>query len=234
MILSLYFKDKWKRLRFMKYALFLLLIFTNPLIHHFVFNSIEHEPINFDDLPKSEVGILLGGYADTEMNNLEIPLQIDLSGNRLLTTLELYKRKKINKILLSGGNGNLFNKNKNEAVIVRNFLLRMNIDSSDIFIDSLSRNTYENGIYSKQILLNNYGRIPSTSLITSDFHLWRAQAVFSKLGINSIIVPSDKKAKLFEWNLNDAINPDPNLLKDWQYLIKEWFGLIAYKLNGYI
>lgn len=234
LLIALKAKNKWIRLKYLKYAIFLLLFFTNPLIHHFIFNCYEVKNVEINNIPQNEVGILLGGYADTDIEDSDSLLQIDQAGNRLIAAIELYKQKKINKILISGGNGSLFEKNKNEATLVRRFLLRMSIDSIDILTDSLSRNTYENAVYSKQLLIEKYSKIPSATLITSAFHMNRAEKVFNKIGINCIPFSCDKKINDIDFNLNETINPDPLLLKDWQYLIKEWIGLIAYSLNGYL
>ena len=76
--------------------------------------------------------------------------------------------------------------------------------------------------------------MPTATLITSAFHMIRAEKVFNKIGVNCIPFSCDKKINDVDFNLNETINPDPLLLKDWQYLIKEWFGLIAYSLNGYL
>lgn len=135
----------------------------------FRFTDEEIDSIVFGDdvkITKADIGIVLGG---TSM----IPYRVDKA-------IELYKTRKIRKVLVSGGVGYLnLKRNITEAELMRNYLLEHGVLKSDILIENRSRNTYENFLYSYQLLKDTCNLKSTTfALITSDFHMKRASGLF--------------------------------------------------------
>lgn len=114
----------------------------------------------------ADIGIVLGG---TSM----IPYRLD-------KIIELYKKKKVKKILVSGGVG-YFNLKRTvtEAELMKNYLIQHGVLVEDILVEDKSRNTYENFLYCYELLKNKFD-LEKTSfiLITSDFHIKRAIMLF--------------------------------------------------------
>ncbi|MBK9048917.1 MAG: YdcF family protein [Bacteroidetes bacterium] len=150
-----------------------------------------------------------------------------------LTGIALYKQGKVRKILLSGGSGMVFSPEEKESVVLERVLLQSGIPAADILIENDSRNTYENAVNSAKRLNASHsnGRF---LLVTSAFHMRRSLACFQKTGLQIDAFPVDEKAGIRPLTPDNTIVPDAQCLVNWDMLFHEWFGMITYKLAGYI
>lgn len=180
-----------------------------------------------------EIGILLGGYSNPYIVSGDDRYNISERGNRLVNTLELYHKGKIKKILLTGGSGSLYNPGYVESDEAFVFLKNMGIPDSCILIEGRSRNTWENALFSKQLLDQQYSTPPKCLLITSAWHIPRAAACFKKAGLPAVSYPVDYLTEENRWAPDYWLLPDKLGFYRWEMLIKEWMGCIAYKLKGY-
>jgi len=71
-------------------------------------------------------------------------------------------------------------------------------------------------------------------LITSAFHMKRAQACFKKQDVKFDVFSTDLYTGELEYTPFDLFVPNVGAIKTWTILIKEWLGMIAYKVAGYI
>ena len=118
LLMSLFSSKHQKKLVFV--SLSMLFFFSNA----FIFNEISR----LWGLKKSmntsiqyDVGIVLGGVADFDKkSNL---LNFNNYSDRLFFAKKLFLNEKINKILFSGGNGELFSNDYVEAIEMKNFLM---------------------------------------------------------------------------------------------------------------
>lgn len=92
------------------------------------------------------------------------------------------------KIILSGGQGN--NEDISEASCMYNELLSMGISPDRMIIEDTSTNTEENFKNSKELMSNNGVDITELTVITNDFHEYRACQFAKKQGINANPYPS--------------------------------------------
>ncbi|MCK5170902.1 MAG: YdcF family protein, partial [Bacteroidales bacterium] len=147
--------------------------------------------------------------------------------------IDLYKKGIINKILISGGPGNLVFRDQYEAVLLKEFLLSIDIPEAHILVDSVSDNTHENAVFSANIIKQelNEGKY---LLITSSIHMKRAKACFKKEGIIVDIYPTNKHAGPRRFQLDHLFLPDHINLLVWDKLIHEVLGYIVYDVIGYI
>ena len=112
----------------------------------------EVKPVNLQTgIKPYDVGILLGGSLRSYDQEFGRPVYSQ-SVDRLLQTIALYKSGKVKKILLSGGSGSVTRPNERESEIILKVLLQTGIPENDIIIENTSRNTYENAIYTAEIL----------------------------------------------------------------------------------
>jgi uncharacterized SAM-binding protein YcdF (DUF218 family) len=210
----------------------LLVIFTNPLIISITMNSwqVPAYPASSITTP-FDYGILMGGSMRHYDEEIERPVY-SMSVDRLLQTIALYKEGKIKKILLSGGSGHVFLQNQKESFFIAKVLLQAGVPEDDILVEDLSRNTYENAIFTRDLVkaknLNG-----SFLLITSAFHMRRSVACFKKAGLTVFPYPVDGKLQNFTLSV-DSFLPEPFYFTLWDQLIHEWVGMIAYKFSGYI
>ena len=233
LLYGIFTKRATRRKKSLIIALLMVLFFGN----HFIFNLVAHwwETPAMDmrriETPY-DIGILLGGYSDLNKRPDEDRQNFSESGNRFFQTYELYKFGKIKKILLTGGNGSILQDLPSEATEMRLFLLKIGVPDSAIIVEPNSRNTYENAVFTKEILDNNYPNARCL-LITSAWHCPRSEAIFKKAGMPFDVFPVD----YFSENIKltpDDIMPDRLGFYHWELLIKEWVGYMVYWAKGYL
>ena len=76
-----------------------------------------------------------------------------------------------------------------EAEVMYRYLLKKGIPEDRLYAEDRSKSTYENMLYSKEIIQNN-GLDPAMTIVTSDFHEYRAIAMADSLGIEAGSYPS--------------------------------------------
>jgi SanA protein len=204
----------------MKQAIkFFLMVIVLGIISLFLINSYikdtskENIYQNIDDLPNKQTALILGAriYDDGSMSDILL--------DRVQTAIELYKKGKIKKILISGDHGR---KNYDEVNAVKNYLLDENIPSKDIFLDHAGFDTYDSIYRAKKIF-----KVNSLIIITQKFHLPRALYIAQGLNIDAVGMIADKhiylgarKSELreiparFKAYLNIILHAQPKFLGD--------------------
>lgn len=227
-------KNPKRKRRALRIAIAVLFVNSNPIISNIVAKMYEAEGVEVAALKAQyDYAIVLGGFANLASPYDEDRLNLNSSANRLSQTVDLYYQGKIKKIILSGGNGNIVGNQENEAINAAAYLKRIGIPEEAIIIDKKARNTHENFKYSKE-LLNQNGEIANILVITSAFHVPRSRLIAKKAGVACDFFPTDFYFKDWELTPSNTFIPDNDCMKMWQFMIKEWFGLLAYKLKGYI
>ncbi|TXI85854.1 MAG: YdcF family protein [Crocinitomicaceae bacterium] len=213
-------------------AMSILLFFSNTFIFNQFCRMWEIPGTRIQHLKTYEIGIVLSGAAEYN-NDLQL-LSIRRSGDRVWQAITLYKKGKIKKILLTGDSGYLSDKGLHESAQMKDVLVAWGIPSKDIVVECTSRNTYENARETKKILTTSFPHIDSCLLITSGTHMKRASACFDKQGILHDTYSTDLytgPTDTFFWD--QLLVPSVDTFVDWKFLIKEWFGYVAYKMTGY-
>ena len=211
----------------------LLLFFSNSFIINELMLKWEIPPTPITDLRGSyRVGIVLSGITNMGKSPFD-RVYFNKGADRIMHALQLYKEKKIDKILISGGSGSLFTTERFEADNLKLVLLQANIPEADIFIENKSRNTFENAQYSAKILHEHF---PDEDylLITSAFHMRRANACFLNAGIDVSPYSTDFYTFNRNFRFDTMLFPNPHAVVKWTILVKELLGWFLYKLSGYI
>lgn len=224
---------KWSRgLRIASLVLFL--VFTNGIILNEALLLWEVPAVPIDELPDGcEVGIVLGGTADTERAPFD-RLYFTPGAERITHALRLYKEGKIKKILFTGGKSRLFEEREKDNTPIRNFFVMAGVNPGDIIIENQSRNTHENAVLTKKLLKSIGLADKKHILLTSAFHLRRSEACFRKEGIDVFgfsanfysALPKDRFAF-------SQFIPSVAVLNNWNFLIKELIGYVVYRMVGY-
>lgn len=174
-----------------------------------------------------DTAILLGGFS-FERNNKAVFAE---SADRFLQALHLYQSEKINTLIISGGSGSLKYPNSKEAKLVGEYMKTSGLRLSNLLLEDSSRNTYENAYYTKQ----KYGNSNPVLLVTSAFHMYRAKAVFEKAGFKVMPYATHYFAnKERNYSLDNFIIPSAKSFYTWELILKEWLGIVVYKVKGYI
>jgi uncharacterized SAM-binding protein YcdF (DUF218 family) len=192
------------------------------------------EPVTKDhDLSgeKFKGAIILGGLGDIDLRLGKVTF--GMAGDRLFQVLPLLQSGKVGHIVFTGGSGSIEFPEKREGIFIKKYLNKIGIHDSDLVIESRSRNTFENAIFTKHIFdsLNLKGRY---LLVTSAYHMPRAMAVFKKAGYKDLEpYITNKSSGLRRFTLSHVLIPDAGAVIALQSLIHEWAGYLTYKLRGY-
>ncbi|MDR2036381.1 MAG: YdcF family protein [Bacteroidales bacterium] len=229
MILAVFLrKPKWKRICLIT-SLLVLLVFSNPWFLNFSLSKWEPKPIDIDQLDGIyDIGIVLGGFARYLPEYQKT--QLNDAGDRIWQAIYLYKKGKIKKILISGGG---IKDTKSEAEATRESLILFGIPDSVILFETASRNTFENLNNSAEII-RSVQPDARCLVITSAIHIPRAMGCAKKVGLPVDAFPAEHLTRHDKRIWAEWITPRPEILKDWDRLINEWVGILAYKIRGYL
>ena len=183
------------------------------------------EPARIDGI------VVLGGAMDGEVNSVRGGWEFNRSGDRYLETLRLALTHPEAKILVAAGPAALALDQEREAFAVHRLLTAFGIAPDRIILDDESRNTEENAQFAKELAGDMTGQ--TWVLVTSAFHMPRSVGLFRAAEFPVIPWPADYLASGAEgWR----IKPDqpPENVAVASIALREWTGLIGYKLSGKI
>ena len=138
-----------------------------------------------------------GNHHDNEKPDYLVVLGAGLRGNsisasllyRLETALDFHEMYPDVKIVVSGGQGT--GESMPEALAMRNFLVDNGVDPSLIIMEDKSTNTYENFLYTKNVLEEETGKEDFTiTIISNNFHMYRAKFLAREVGFSTYGYPA--------------------------------------------
>jgi uncharacterized SAM-binding protein YcdF (DUF218 family) len=158
-------------------------------------------------------------------------LQFIATSDRIAQAIGLYKRGKVKKLVITGGTGSVKFPNDRESPHVKEYLIRWGIPACNILIDSTSRNSRENAVNAKILC---YAPMKSYLVITSASHMRRTMGCFRGLNMPVTAWPVDSHApEKDKFKFSSLILPGTKAFYDWDQLLHEWFGYVAYAVAGY-
>jgi uncharacterized SAM-binding protein YcdF (DUF218 family) len=169
----------------------------------------------------------------TGMVNLEIstPDKIEFSDavDRILVGTEWVKNNKATHLIISGGSGALFENQKSEAVILGSFAQKLGVLENRILLDTSSKNTFQNAVNTSALIREKqFNRV---ALITSAFHMFRANGCFKEMGIHADLLPVDFSSNPEVTDFRDFL-PSTAALSQSNRFIHESIGILVYGLTG--
>jgi uncharacterized SAM-binding protein YcdF (DUF218 family) len=187
---------------------------------------------SIDSASRAQAIVVLGGYLRTE-TRIPRPIEVGSAADRLLCAAQLYRAGKAPLILLSGGNVPFLSSSAvpPEAVAARGILEQWGIPRSDILIEAGSRSTHENAEFSYRILAEK--GITRILLVTSAYHMRRASGAFRRTGLTVIPFAADFLAESETSDLPLSLLPGAANLVGSGIAVKEWSGILAYRLRGW-
>tara|TARA_B100000508_G_scaffold55003_2_gene42638 strand:- start:41912 stop:42583 length:672 start_codon:yes stop_codon:yes gene_type:complete len=222
----------WKRR--LKWGLIItILFFSNSFVFKEFVRMWEIPATPIAEVEHHEVGIVLGGMF--EYDNDTERLSIRRGGDRIWQAIDLYKRGKLDKLLLSGDHGYVTDRGLHESEQLKELLVRWGIPENDLIIEGKSKNTAQNAQETAALLSKSYPHFSSFMLITSAKHMKRAKACFDKEGLDTTPFSTDPfvgKDRSYHWD--EFIIPNADNFSNWFTLNKEIVGYVAYAVMGYL
>jgi uncharacterized SAM-binding protein YcdF (DUF218 family) len=215
--------------RFFISAIILLILFSNPFLLNRFAKFWDFPPNTISKSSHYSCVIVLGGFGaeDNQGNGYFNSL-----ADRFIQGIKLRERGNVSHILITGGNSDLHPSQYNQADWVATQLKEFNFPDSCIIEARNSRNTYEDAIFSKELLKNNHLQ-PPYLLVTSAFHMRRSLFIFKKIGLAVIPVPCNFFAGRNRETIASLL-PNAGALSAWEIYIKEMIGLAVYYIRSSI
>ena len=222
-----------KKLKFIYSALIFLIIFSNGFFSDSLWRLLEYpwERLDYSAVNSADGIVVLSGGRHLPPGKTKIIEWGD--PDRFLAGIELYRAKKSNKLIFTGG-VNLFNSNlPPEGNIYINEAVSMGIPRENLFTTYPVYNTFEEAVAIKKLLNKEItSDQKNIILITSAFHMKRAKKVFERAGINVLPYPVDfKSSRNFVSSLSNPLKwiPSASNLNKSSKAIREIIGRIIYR-----
>ena len=188
------------------------------------------------EISQADAIVLLGGATYSQLPPRPW-IEVSEEGDRVLYTAKLYRENRAPLIIPTGGRVEWKGPGSAEAEDMATLMETMGVPRSAMILESKALNTYENAVNVKAILTER--KIDRFLLVTSATHMPRSMMIFRKLGMNPIAAPTDywktdREANLtsFESRILNLL-PDADNLRDTNRAIKEYIGIVIYKLKGW-
>ncbi len=234
LILGMIWRRPHVRKTFLWIGVGLLLFFSNDFIANEAMMMWELPTRPYSSTKQYKLGIVLTGTTMTKAYPND-RVYFSKGADRVTHTVQLYKLGLIDRILISGGTGQLVKSNEEpEADKYRKAMVMMGVDSSHIVIENETRNTYESAVAVKPLLDSMRYKADDCVLITSAFHMRRSLACYRKAGVNLDYFTTDFYSHRRLYHIDALFLPKVEAILIWQKLFKEWLGLAAYKAAGYV
>ena len=216
---------------FTKFLLILFLFFGYTPLSSFLLSKIEDfiKPSRYPIQQLTGIIVLGGSFSHVLESKERNEILLNDSAERLTKALEIYKKNPKVLILFSGFSNKFKQEGWNESEIAKKFFLDQGIKIDNLILENQSRNTYENIIFSKDIIK----KYPGTwGLITSAYHMPRSFFGFKKQGI--ILEPinvdyNTGTGRIFWINFNIQKG-----IRNWSIILHEVTSLIYYKITNKI
>jgi len=178
--------------------------------------------------PKHIDGVLvLGSGFDSELLRIRRAPQTNAGVYRLVEGFAAAHRYPQARLVFTGGSGALGGAPFPEADTARYVFSELGQDPRHMILESRSRNTYENILFSKDMVKPKAGEV--WLLATSAMHMPRAMAIARKLNWPMLPWPTDfmtgPNSSRDIWDITSN-------LSQLDYVMHEWIGLAAYRLSG--
>jgi uncharacterized SAM-binding protein YcdF (DUF218 family) len=231
LLAALWWRNKRKGKRLLIVAFVLFYTFSNEFVFNTVVGTWEPPMTDLNSIDsKYKIGVVLGGYSVYAPGVDQV--NFSESSDRFTTALKLYRQGVIKKIMICGGQGNIFGFTETEGTYIGRFTEQIGIPKRDIIVEPNSKNTYQNAVECKKIL-DSLRINEEVILLTSTTHMPRSSACFSKVGIPHKPVLVDgitgPQKLLFDY----LFIPNAYVLFAWNKIFHEWIGLVVYNLVGY-
>jgi uncharacterized SAM-binding protein YcdF (DUF218 family) len=175
--------------------------------------------------------IVLGASIEPDLSVAHGTPIVRSAPDRIIVAAALARRYPNARLVFSGGSANLVSNDAREADFAGEIFESLGVAKSRLTMERRSRNTHENAEFSKALVAPKEGE--RWLLVTSGFHMPRSVGLFRKAGFAVEPYPVD-------WRVGgrDDLFAFTNIAVDGlgrvDLAVREWVGLVAYRITGKI
>ncbi|MDD5673986.1 MAG: YdcF family protein [Chitinivibrionales bacterium] len=211
-----------------------LFFFSSPVVAHILTRGLESRYAPSFSYPSASAIVLLGG-AEVAKLPPRIYNETNSHADRIMHAARLFKKGYAPFLVATGGQLAFVKEFPgSEAEISFSLLTELfEVDSSKILLDRNAKNTHDNALNVLDILRKH--NLPATViLVTSALHLPRATAVFRKAGFTVFPAPTDYVEDTYFQPKVINFFPNARALMESTDALHEYYGIIGYKLIGWM
>lgn len=204
-----------------------LYLCSTAVVADYLMGALEdaYPPKALSVVAEADAIVLLGGAirGDVHLGTLG---DLNQQADRLVHAVALFKAGKAPRLVVSGGGQASA---RPEAQIMYELLQVMGIPAHAILLEDKSRDTHQNAVYTAQ-MLDKLG-IRKILLVTSAFHMRRAEALFAAQGLEVTPAPTDYQRLVSPPTVSRWL---PSVSDLWQttYALHELLGYQVYRYQG--
>lgn len=202
----------------------------SPLGQWLILSLEDRFPAWQQDIGKTPDGIVvLGGGLDDSVSGARGVVALTAAGERMTEAVALALRYPAAKVVFSGGTSRIVFGGETEADSAARLFSSLGLAEGRILLESRSRNTVENAVFSRQLADPRPGE--RWLLVTSAYHMPRAIGIFRAAGFPVEAYPVDWRTRGFA----DLMRPFSSLaegLTRTDIAMREWVALLFYWLTG--
>jgi uncharacterized SAM-binding protein YcdF (DUF218 family) len=180
--------------------------------------------------------VLTGGMINPQRAATPTRPLLAREADRAGQALFLYKTGVVNRIIISGGQGNLaFMKTAlvDEGQAIRQFFVLAGVRSADVVLENQSKNTHENAEFSARLLRKRF-KTNRCMVVTSAWHTRRAVGCFAKAGLVVQPFPGAFLGEERTFSFGNLLLPSEKAFGDAFWVLREVIGYVAYWVAGYV
>jgi uncharacterized SAM-binding protein YcdF (DUF218 family) len=220
-------------------ALIVLLLASNSWVANGLVRSLEWQQIPAGELPTADAIVVLGGATKSAFPPRP-GVDVSEEGDRVLYGAQLYREGKAPLVIASGGRIAWRGGGPSESADMAEILKTLGVPTTAILQDPTSLNTYQNAVNVRQIMKER--GIRRVLLVTSAMHMPRSLRIFQRQGIEAIPAPTDflvTQQESEEPNSSPqatalSLLPDVDRLEKTTRVLKEYIGMVIYRLRGWL
>lgn len=199
-------------------------------VHSWIAAPLEQRFPRLQTLPDTVSGIIvLGGGVDQLLTEAHQQPSLNYAAERMTEAVALARLYPEARLVFTGGSAvvNDSDNSLKEADVAERLFLALGVEKSRMILESASRNTYENVLYTKALVKPKPREI--WLLITSAFHMPRSVGIFRKHNWEVIPYPTDYRVIAGKRQPNLGFAEKLSIIDS---ASKEWVGLVSYYLLG--
>jgi len=219
-----------RRLWLLTAPMILLAILCTPAVAHLSMALLEWQYPPHNERPAEvQAIVVLSGFAFRPNEEREYSLLALDSQFRCQHAAMLYHQGPPCPVILSGGKVEEEDEGDTLAALMRDYLVKLGVPAEDIVLEERSRNTYENAVYTAEILAQR--EIDNIALVTSASHLMRAVLCFEAQDLAVTASGCEYTTIRFNWSLLTFL-PNADAAGANHRAFHEWAGMLVYWLRG--
>ena len=211
-------------------AVLLLYAASMPMLSDRLFRSLEQHQVRL--LPTSvtpaQAVVVLSGMLHGVQGEGGVVQEWGEAADRFFGGVELYEAGKAPQLVFTGGQMPWQSDQEPEGEVLQRLALHLGVPADAVTVSGPAQNTEQESLAVRKLLGPSVQRIV---LVTSAFHMPRAQRLFERAGFVVTPYPVDLRVIVREITPMDYL-PDPGALWMTDMALREWLGRGYYVLRA--